>query len=94
MTDHKRIDDQTAEPEGQGEPPTAREIADLLADHRRMIEAAGGWAHRIPPEKVAAWTARKRDLLARIAVHRNTPDVAEPDRKPDEPAGPGLEWSL
>jgi hypothetical protein len=34
-----------------------------------MIDAAGGWAHRVPGEQVAEWEARKFDLLRRIAEH-------------------------
>jgi hypothetical protein len=49
--------------------PTAREIADLLADYRQMVADAGGWAHRIPRDQVAAWEARKHKLLARIEAH-------------------------
>jgi hypothetical protein len=94
MTDHESVDEQIVEPTRDGDRPTAREIADLLGDYRRMIDAAGGWAHRIPPEQVEAWTARKRDLLARIAAHRDTPDLGEHDREPEEPGGSGLEWSL
>jgi hypothetical protein len=76
----------TAQAERPG-PPTAREIADLLGDHRRMVEAAGGWASRIPREDVEAWMAHKADLLARIAEHNDV--LREHDR-----GNTGLEWSL
>jgi hypothetical protein len=48
------------------ERPTARDVADLLREHRQMIADAGGWASRIPRDRLAAWEARKADLFARI----------------------------
>ena len=58
------------------ERPTARDVADLLREHRQMIDDAGGWAHRIPRERLAAWEARKADLFTRIRASqaRATPD--------------------
>jgi hypothetical protein len=68
------------------ERPTPREIADLLADHQRMVANAGGWASRIPRDRIAAWEARKADLLARIEAHtaRRGHDRSRCDDRGDE----------
>lgn len=46
--------------------PSAREVADLLGEYRRMLADAGGVASRVPVAERDAWVARKHDLLARI----------------------------
>ena len=55
--------------------PTAREVVELLREHRQMIDDAGGWASRIPAERMGEWERKKRDLLARIEAH--TPGLGE-----------------
>jgi hypothetical protein len=57
--------------------PTAREVADLLREHRQMLDDAGGWASRIPAERMGEWERKKRDLLARIEAH--TPGLDDRD---------------
>jgi hypothetical protein len=87
------VTDQPNTPE-QPARPTAREIADLLAEREQMIADAGGWSHLVPTERVIAWEARKDDLLARIAACQPAPsdaDASERDNARDEG---GRGWSL
>ena len=50
--------------------PTAAEVATLLRDYDALLEAAGGWVHRIPADELEAWQDRKVALLARILEHQ------------------------
>jgi hypothetical protein len=90
MTGRERNDDASAA--GQVGRPTVREVADLLRDYRRMIDAAGGWAHRIPSEQVTVWEARKADLLTRIAEHKASRECAQQHER--DRGEPGLDMSL
>ena len=69
--------------------PTSREIADLLGEYNQMVADAGGWAHRIPRERLAAWEACKHELLARIEAHT---EVGRRDGR--DVGGQGRGWSL
>jgi hypothetical protein len=69
----------------EGGRPTAREVVELLREHRQLIDDAGGWASRIPAERMGEWERKKRDLLAWIEAH--TPGI---DDGRDDLEGPSL----
>lgn len=70
------------------EPPTPREIADLLADLRPVRES---WSHDGDWEAARdAWMARKHDLLARIEASK-TRD-RRPLPYPDTTEAGGFDW--
>lgn len=70
------------------EPPTPREIVDLLADLRPIRES---WSHD-PEWEVArdAWMARKHDLLARIEASKTR--NRRPLLHPDGGSADGFDW--
>jgi hypothetical protein len=86
------VTDQPNTPE-QPARPTAREIADLLAEREQMVADAGGWSHLVPTERVIAWEARKDDLLARIAACQPARDDDQAGRD-NARDNEGRGWSL
>jgi hypothetical protein len=76
--------------------PTAREIADLLAEREQMVADAGGWSHLVPTERVIAWEVRKDDLLARITACQPAPtdDEQTAHERDNARDDEGRGWSL
>jgi hypothetical protein len=73
-----------------GQRPTSREIADLLGEYRQMIADADGWASRVPRDRLEAWLARKRDLLARIEAYTDLGRSDDCDRGGEQSRGCSL----